>query len=159
MRRPKDAESLAIDILTFLTGISSRDGNHFPILRRAVRTVTNSKRRGLLCVIEEFRKEGSPLAVTAIADHIESFTDYDFAHLLFSDGNIKKSISLEKQLNIIQVADLVLPDKGTSFRGIYDDGAFVCRHAHCHQHLCAGFHPYGQERVQDRGSWMKHGRS
>ena len=100
MRRPKDAESLAIDILTFLTGISSRDGERFPILRRAVRTVTNSKRRGLLCVI---------------ADHIESFTDYDFAHLLFSDGNIKKSISLEKQLNIIQVADLVLPDKGTRF--------------------------------------------
>ena len=83
MRRPKDAESLAIDILTFLTGISSRDGNHFPILRRAVRTVTNSKRRGLFCVIEELRKEGSPLAV-GIADHIESFTDYDFAHLLFS---------------------------------------------------------------------------
>ena len=114
MRRPKDAESLAIDILTFLTGISSRDGERFPILRRAVRTVTNSKRRGLLCVIDELRKEGSPLAVS-IADHVESFTDYDFAHLLFSDGNIKKSISLEKQLNIVQVADLVLPDKGTRF--------------------------------------------
>ena len=114
MRRPKDAESLAIDILTFLTGISSRDGERFPILRRAVRTVTNGKRRGLLCVIEELRKENNA-AATAIADHIESFTDYDFAHLLFSDGNIKKSISLEKQLNIIQVADLVLPDKGTRF--------------------------------------------
>ena len=114
MRRPKDAESLAIDILTFLTGISSRDGERFPILRRAVRTVTNSKRRGLLCVIEELRKENNA-AATAIADHIESFTDYDFAHLLFSDGNIKKSISLEKQLNIVQVADLVLPDKGTRF--------------------------------------------
>ena len=114
MRRPKDAESLAIDILTFLTGISSRDGERFPILRRAVRTVTNGKRRGLFCVIEELRKENNA-AATAIADHIESFTDYDFAHLLFSDGNIKKSISLEKQLNIIQVADLVLPDKGTRF--------------------------------------------
>lgn len=114
MRRPKDAESLAIDILTFLTGISSRDGERFPIMRRAVRTVTNSKRRGLLCVIEELRKEGSPLAVS-IADHIESFTDYDFAHLLFSAGETKRSISLKKQLNIVQVADLVLPDKGTRF--------------------------------------------
>lgn len=114
MRRPKDAESLAIDILTFLTGISSRDGERFPILRRAVRTVTNSKRRGLLCVIDELRKEGSPLAVS-IADHIESFTDYDFAHLLFSAGETKRSISLKKQLNIVQVADLVLPDKGTRF--------------------------------------------
>lgn len=114
MRRPKDAESLAIDILTFLTGISSRDGERFPILRRAVRTVTNSKRRGLLCVIDELRKEGSPLAAS-IADHIESFTDYDFAHLLFSAGETKRSISLKKQLNIVQVADLVLPDKGTLF--------------------------------------------
>lgn len=51
----------------------------------------------------------------SIVDHIESFTDYDFAHLLFSYGGIEKSISLEKQLNIIQVADLVLPDKETTF--------------------------------------------
>lgn len=52
---------------------------------------------------------------TSIADHIESFTDYDFAQLLFSNGEITQSISLEKQLNIIQVADLVLPDKETGF--------------------------------------------
>ena len=69
MRNEKDAESLAIDTLTFLTGISSR----------------------------------------------ESFTDCEFAHLLFSDGNVEHAISLEKQLNIIQVADLVLPDKDTTF--------------------------------------------
>ena len=30
MKNLKDAESLAIDILTFLTGISSRDGDKFP---------------------------------------------------------------------------------------------------------------------------------
>ena len=51
MQRTKDAESLAIDILTFLTGISSRDGEKFPVLRRAVRTVTQSEQRGLLRVI------------------------------------------------------------------------------------------------------------
>ncbi|HCZ1792522.1 TPA: ATP-binding protein, partial [Staphylococcus aureus] len=51
----------------------------------------------------------------SIADHIESFVDYDFAHLLFSDGSVTQSISLEKQLNIIQVADLVLPDSNSSF--------------------------------------------
>ena len=50
-----------------------------------------------------------------IADHIESMTDYDFAHLLFSDGDVVQSISLDRQLNIIQVADLVLPDKDTKF--------------------------------------------
>ena len=32
-----------------------------------------------------------------------------------SDGSITQSISLDKQLNIIQVADLVLPDAETTF--------------------------------------------
>ena len=114
MENPKDSESLAIDILTFLTGISSRDGEKFPVLQKAIRAVTNSEERGLFKVIEELRAEGTTIS-TSIADHIESFTDYDFAHLLFSDGDVTQSISLEKQLNIIQVADLVLPDKETSF--------------------------------------------
>ena len=114
MRNEKDAESLAIDTLTFLTGISSRDGEKFPVLRKAVRSVTQSQTKGLLLVIDELRKEDTPVARN-IADHIESFTDYDFAHLLFSDGNVEHAISLEKQLNIIQVADLVLPDKDTTF--------------------------------------------
>ncbi len=114
MRNVKDAESLAIDILTFLTGISSRDGEKFPVLRKAVRSVTQSQSRGLLHVIDELRKEDTAISRN-IADHIESFTDYDFAHLLFSDGNVENAISLEKQLNIIQVADLVLPDKDTTF--------------------------------------------
>lgn len=114
MKNPKDSESLAIDILTFLTGISSRDSDRFPVLRKAIRAVTNSEVRGLLKVIEELRIEGTDTA-TSIAEHIESFTDYDFAHLLFSDGEVKQSISLEKQLNIIQVVDLVLPDKETDF--------------------------------------------
>ncbi|MBP2079683.1 MULTISPECIES: ATP-binding protein [Bacillaceae] len=114
MKKKKDSESLAIDILTFLTGISSRDGDKFPVLRRAIRAVGQQEERGLLLVIHELRSDPNPLA-GPIADHIESFTDYDFAHLLFSDGTVKNSISLEKQLNIIQVADLVLPDAETNF--------------------------------------------
>ena len=114
MRDVKDAEILAIDILTFLTGISSRDGEKFPVLRKAVRSVVQSDQRGLLHVIKELRKEDTPIARN-IADHIDSFTDYDFAHLLFSDGTVENAISLENQLNIIQVADLVLPDKDTTF--------------------------------------------
>ena len=114
MKNVKDAESLAIDILTFLTGISSRDGEKFPVLRKAVRAVTQSDQRGLLHVIEELRKEDTSISRN-IADHIDSFTDYDFAHLLFSDGTVENAISLNNQLNIIQVADLVLPDKDTTF--------------------------------------------
>ena len=114
MKNVKDAESLAIDILTFLTGISSRDGEKFPVLRKAVRSVTQSDSRGLLHVIDELRREDTSISRN-IADHIESFTDYDFAHLLFSDGTVENAISMDNQLNIIQVADLVLPDKDTTF--------------------------------------------
>ena len=114
MKDVKDAESLAIDILTFLTGISSRDGEKFPVLRKAVRTVSQNQNYGLLQVIEELRKEDTAVSRN-IADHIESFTDYDFAQLLFSDGSVENAISLDNQLNIIQVADLVLPDKDTTF--------------------------------------------
>ena len=114
MKNVKDAESLAIDIITFLTGISSRDGEKFPVLRKAVRSVTQSETRGLLHVIDELRCEDTAISRN-IADHIDSFTDYDFAHLLFSDGTVENAISLDNQLNIIQVADLVLPDKDTTF--------------------------------------------
>lgn len=114
MKNPKDSESLAIDILTFLTGISSRDNQRFPVLRKAIRSVTQSNQRGLLYVIEELKKDPSPISQN-IASHIESFVDYDFAQLLFSDGHVENYISLDKQLNVIQVADLVLPDSNTSF--------------------------------------------
>lgn len=114
LSNPKDSESLAIDILTFLTGISSRDGEKFPVLRKAIRTVTQSEQRGLLLVIDELRYENTVISHT-IADHIESFVDYDFAQLLFSEGSLSHSIHLDKALNIIQVADLVLPDAETHF--------------------------------------------
>ena len=105
----KDSESLAVDTLTFLTGISSRDADRFPTLRKAIRAVTQAPEPGLLKVIDELRREDTPIARN-IADHIESFTDYDFAALLFSDGTARRTIALDRKINIVQIADLVLPD-------------------------------------------------
>ena len=93
---------------------ATRDGDKFPVLISAISKVSESEHRGLLNVITELRKENTPIA-NHIANHIDSFTNYDFAHLLFSDGTAKNTISLDNQLNIIQVADLVLPDKDTTF--------------------------------------------
>ena len=76
MKNVKDAESLAIDILTFLTGISSRDGEKFPVLRKAVRSVTQSDSRGLLHVIDELRREDTPISRN-IADHIKEKSAYE----------------------------------------------------------------------------------
>ena len=114
MKDKEDGATLAKEILTFLTGISTRDGDKFPVLISAISKVSESEHRGLLNVITELRKENTPIA-NHIANHIDSFTNYDFAHLLFSDGTVKNTISLDNQLNNIQVADLVLPDKDTTF--------------------------------------------
>ena len=114
MKDKEDGATLAKEILTFLTGISTRDGDKFPVLISAISKVSESEHRGLLNVIAELRKENTPIS-NHIANHIDSFTNYDFAHLLFSDGTAKNTISLDNQLNIIQVADLVLPDKDTTF--------------------------------------------
>jgi len=113
MQNLKDAESLAIDILTLLLGISSRDGKKFPVLKRAISSVSKSEKRGLLLVVEKLRQEDTNVS-NDLADHIESFVDYDFAQLLFSDGTVEQSISLDKQLNIIQIADLIMPDEMTA---------------------------------------------
>ena len=114
MKDKEDGATLAKEILTFLTGISTRDGDKFPVLISAISKVSESEQRGLLNVITELRKENTRIA-NHIANHIDSFTNYDFAHLLFSDGTAENTISLDNQLNIIQVADLVLPDKDTTF--------------------------------------------
>ncbi|EGT3801656.1 ATP-binding protein [Clostridioides difficile] len=114
MKDKEDGATLAKEILTFLTGISTRDGDKFPVLISAISKVSEREHRGLLNVITELRQENTPIA-NHIANHIASFTNYDFAHLLFSDGTVENTISLDNQLNIIQVADLVLPDKDTTF--------------------------------------------
>ncbi len=114
MKDKKDGEELGKEILTFLTGISPRDGEKLPVLVSAIRKVSEREDRGLLHVIEELRKFDTQVSLN-MANHIESFTDYGFARLLFSDGSLKNTIDLDNQLNIIQVADLVLPDKATSF--------------------------------------------
>ncbi len=112
MKNRKDAESLAIDILSYLTDTKSRDRDRFPLLRKAVKKVSEKEEGGLLLVIGELRKMDDVNAI-ALAEHIESFTDFDFARLLFSDGTAQREIGLDNQINILQVADLVLPDVNT----------------------------------------------
>lgn len=112
MKRTKDAESLAMDILTYLTGITINDSDKFPELREAVRRVAGRDKKGLMLVVEELHQAGNPVAEN-LARHIDGFCDYDFAQLLFSDGTVERTIDLDRQLNIIQVQDLVLPDVNT----------------------------------------------
>lgn len=113
MKNVRDAEGLAKDILTYLLGINSRDGQRYPILCKALRAVSKSEKKGLFRVIEELRKMESDVA-ESVAAHIESFAEDGFAQLLFSDGTVEKTIGFDNQWNIIQVQDLLLPEKEKS---------------------------------------------
>ena len=70
LKNPKDSESLAVDTLTFLTGISSRDAERFPTLRKAIRNVTQQKEPGLLKVIDELRREDTDIAIKIGRAHV-----------------------------------------------------------------------------------------
>lgn len=115
LKNKNDSEKLALDVSTFLLDVTIHMGEEFSALQDAVKAVGKRKKRGLLLVIDELRNQKTPTA-ERLAKHMESIASYDFAHLLFSNGEVTRSISLEKQLNIIQVADLVLPEKGTEVK-------------------------------------------
>ncbi|MEL5938196.1 ATP-binding protein [Tetragenococcus halophilus] len=112
MSNAKDAERLALDTLTFLTGITARDSELFPVLRNAIRRVSNyGEKRGMLHVITELKSEGE--VGEKIASHIESFTDLSIASLLFGDGEKKSGLSIDASLNVALIQDLILPDSET----------------------------------------------
>ena len=113
MRNISDAKKLAMDILTYLTGVSISDGDRFPELFEAVDRVGKMEKRGLKLVIGELHKAGN-LVAEKLARHIEGFAGYSFAQLLFSDGSVAQSIRCDGDINIIQVQNLILPDRDTA---------------------------------------------
>jgi hypothetical protein len=116
MKNVKDGERLALDTLTFLTGINSRDSERFPKLRQAVKKVAEyEENRGMLAVIEELKNMEDSEA-TSIATHIESFTDLSIAMLMFSDGTARNSLSTNSKLNVALLQDLILPDSDSEIQ-------------------------------------------
>jgi len=109
MAKREDSEALAVDVLTYLTGITARDGDKFPVLMNAIEQVTQSETRGLLCVVDELRQVDTEVS-RGIASHIESIARAGIAHLLFSRGDVQNTIQLDSKLNILQVAGLTMPD-------------------------------------------------
>ncbi|MGY3779314.1 ATP-binding protein [Isobaculum melis] len=107
----KSAERLALDILTYLTGISIQDSARFPLLKGHIsRAVT--KHGGMLTVIKELRNTNTKESLE-LAEHIESFSELSFASLLFSNGTASRKIKLDKEINIFGSEELVLPDEET----------------------------------------------
>ncbi|EHB5081934.1 TPA: ATP-binding protein [Enterococcus faecalis] len=113
MRKKRDQESLALDVLTYITGVSIRDEDRFPLLQRAVKTVSDFEgAKGLLLVIQELYAQETEVA-QRLAKHIESFKELSIAGLLFGDGTNQQGLNLDAKCNVALVQDLTLPDSET----------------------------------------------
>lgn len=114
MEKQKDQESLALDILTYITGVSIRDEERFPLLQQAVKEVSESDGpKGLLLVIDALKTQEDPTA-QKLAKHLESFKELSIAGLLFGDGTNDKGLSFGAKCNVALVQDLTLPDSETA---------------------------------------------
>ncbi|MBM7554571.1 ATP-binding protein [Thalassobacillus pellis] len=108
----KEAETLAVDILTFLTGVRLDDSKRFPKLTGAVRAVAQGEKPCLTKVIAHLLADKQEEA-RLLGEHIRSFSDLSFAQLLFGDGETESAISLEKAMNVLQIQNLELPAPDT----------------------------------------------
>ncbi|MEK4202037.1 ATP-binding protein [Cytobacillus sp. FSL K6-0265] len=108
----KEAETLALDILTFLTGVRLDDSKRFPKLTHAVRVVAEGEKPCLKKVMQTLLNDDDEVA-RELGGHIQSFSELSFAQLLFGDGEGQSSISLETALNVLQIQNLELPSPNT----------------------------------------------
>ncbi|PPA68690.1 ATP-binding protein [Jeotgalibacillus proteolyticus] len=108
----KEAETLALDILTFLTGVRLGDSERFPKLTKAVREVAEGEKPCLTKVLE-YLVESDDTVSKQLGEHIRSFSELSFAQLLFGDGEKQSSISLDNALNVLQIQNLELPAPDT----------------------------------------------
>lgn len=111
----EDAKFLALDILAFLTGCTVREGGRFAILTEHVGKVAayaDGRPRGLLHVIRELKETGTKES-KALASHIEAFSDLGISSLLFGDGEGRGALRMDRELNVVLVQNLSLPDSDT----------------------------------------------
>lgn len=110
----EDKKALAIDVITFLTGISTRDSEQFPIVVESVGAIAETD-GGMLQLIDML-KNNDDIIAKKIGSHLESFQGLSFAKLLFGDGNPINGIDTDSLLNIMQIEELTIPDADTDVK-------------------------------------------
>lgn len=102
----KEAETVALNILTYFTGIQMQD-KRFSKLSKAVRQATSMNN-----VIECLNNSGDPVS-QEIGEHIENFKEVSFTGLLFGDSKTRNTFDFNSALTILQIDGLELPDEDT----------------------------------------------
>lgn len=105
----KEAEALAISVLTILLGIHNRD-SRFKIIAKAVKEV-GAQKAACLTAVRDYLLNSEDGTYVEVGEDIDAFYEISFAVLLFGDGRPVKTINLESAINILQIQNLSLPSK------------------------------------------------
>ncbi|MFS0728379.1 ATP-binding protein [Paenibacillus sp. 1P07SE] len=109
---PKDAEALALNILTYFTGVAMNDSERFPRLAKVVRQVSEEcKFPSMTDAVNRLIK--GDLESSRLGEHMMSFKELSFASLLFGDGDPSNSFKFETAMNVLMTHDLELPTPET----------------------------------------------
>lgn len=105
----KEAEALALSVLTTLLGGMSRDPR-FKVITKAVKEVGQGERPCMKAVVDYLLESGEKTYVE-VGEDIQAFYDISFAVLLFGDGKPVKTIDLEASMNVLQIQNMMLPNR------------------------------------------------
>lgn len=107
----EEAYDTAVGILEYLSELQSTERNIKTAIYKSVRhIISTEKKPGLLKVVQRLQ-ESDDLDVKNVGDLLYEVGTNGIAKLMFSDGNVS-GISLSKQVNILQIQNLTLPEEG-----------------------------------------------
>lgn len=118
----KEATVLALDICMFLLAVTRKDPE-LPVLFQAVQMAERSDNPAMTRIIEYLSGEIMEKALEdqddkkanicrQMASTLNTYKDMAFAGLLFGRGD-EESVNLTKQVNVLQIQNLVFPEEGT----------------------------------------------
>lgn len=106
---PKDAQALALNILTYYTGVRMDDSERFPKLAKAVRETSEESKFPSMTEVVKRLCQSSDKVSSKLGEHMNTFRELSFASLLFGDGDTSNSIKFDTALNVLMTHDLELP--------------------------------------------------
>ncbi|MBN8194188.1 ATP-binding protein [Bacillus sp. NTK074B] len=107
----EEAQDAAVGVLEYLSELQSNERNVKTAIYKGVRHVIQQENMPGLLKVVRYLQQSDDLDVRNVGDLLYEIGTNGIAKLMFSEGNVE-GISLNEQVNILQIQNLNLPDEG-----------------------------------------------
>jgi hypothetical protein len=107
----EEAQDAAVGILEYLSELQSNERNVKTAIYKGVRHVIQQEKMPGLLKVVRYLQQSDDHDVKNVGDLLYEIGTNGIAKLMFSDGDVE-GISLNEQVNILQIQNLNLPDEG-----------------------------------------------